>query len=151
MFLLDLAPGAQLIEHLTSQKVLGSNPSWSRFIFSWICVSLFIPIHINLVIQIINNNYYINDFHTYHLQSIPNIMPQMDQWPKETMSKNRYHNVIPSEFNIWFNEIIHVSLTSQMLVWNHKWHDYVYIVISSLHISFLSLLVHEVLMIVWLL
>ena len=40
MLFLNLAPVAQMIEHQTSnQKVLGSNPSWSRF-FKDMCVSL---------------------------------------------------------------------------------------------------------------
>ena len=48
MLLLKLAPGAQLIEHLTSdQKVLGSNPSWSRFFSGF--VFFFIPIVPRLV------------------------------------------------------------------------------------------------------
>ena len=45
MLFLNLAPVAQMIEHLTSnQKVLGSNPSWSRF-FLDMCVSLYLIIY----------------------------------------------------------------------------------------------------------
>ena len=41
MFFLNLAPVAQLMEYLTrDQKVLDSNPSWSRF-FPDLCLSLY--------------------------------------------------------------------------------------------------------------